>query len=525
MDMMYILQTMEKTILEQHTGTRTNREFQGIILLKNQNKLLEEYLYIGQYSDGIRLLKSCPADSSITMFLSAEDVNHTKLPDCRNHNVVVSALDLFELYNRINIILCNYRHWSRTLREALCDGLTFPQLLNTAAEMIDSQIYFFNSGFKLIAKNSKIYFDEPVGLELSRHPSLPFEQIRLIESTFLAHPKDRCCRITLAPNHIYFACRIQTDKQHTVTALLAANADREQIDFKHLLSDFCDTVSYTLCENLELLLNQDTICAEFFQDLISKKLTDDAEIKNRLSMLAYPVKTFYAFILIRPETISEQNEQLSYMMQQLHEIFPETNMAICGHDIVILFSQEDRPQGLLPFDHAKLQKLMEQCHAYAGISNATRRLSRLHILHDIASAIIRLGARLHRFSETERLFFYEDYSMYYIIDLCAAQYIENHCTNDLIYLIHPSILKICRYDAKHHSNLRDVLYYYLLSGCSLNKTAAAAYMHRNTVLNKLNKINELTDIPLEDGYNRHRMIMSCLIVRYYEEYMGQTVQL
>lgn len=160
-----------------------------------------------------------------------------------------------------------------------------------------------------------------------------------------------------------------------------------------------------------------------------------------------------------------------------------------------------------------------------GISNATRRLSRLHILHDIVSATMRLGSRLHRFSDSERLFFYEDYSMYYIIDLCASQYIETHQTNDLIYLIHPSILKICRYDAEHHSNLRDVLYYYLLSGCSLNKTATTAYMHRNTVLNKLNKINELTDIPLEDGYNRHRMIMSCLIMRYYEEYMGQTVQL
>lgn len=36
MDIMYILHTMEKTILEQHTGTSTDREFQGIILLKNR---------------------------------------------------------------------------------------------------------------------------------------------------------------------------------------------------------------------------------------------------------------------------------------------------------------------------------------------------------------------------------------------------------------------------------------------------------------------------------------------------------
>ena len=165
MDIMYILQTMEKTILEQHTGTRTDREFQGIILLKNQAKLLEDFLYVGNYSDGVRLLKNCPADRSITMFLAAEDVNQTRLSDCHNHNIVVSALDLFELYNRINIILCNYRHWSTTLREALCDGLTLPQLLNTAAEMIHSQIYFLNSGFKLIVGSHGHYFDEPLGAD------------------------------------------------------------------------------------------------------------------------------------------------------------------------------------------------------------------------------------------------------------------------------------------------------------------------------------------------------------------------
>ena len=139
MDIMYILQSMENTILEQHI-TQTDREFQGIILLKNQAKLLEDYLYIGYYSDGIRLLQACPDTPSITMFLAAEDVNQTRLPDCKSHNIIVSALDLFELYNRINIILCNYRYWSSTLREALCDGLTLPQLLNTASEMIHSQI-------------------------------------------------------------------------------------------------------------------------------------------------------------------------------------------------------------------------------------------------------------------------------------------------------------------------------------------------------------------------------------------------
>ena len=524
MDIMYILQSMENTILEQHI-TQTDREFQGIILLKNQAKLLEDYLYIGYYSDGIRLLQACPDTSSITMFLAAEDVNQTRLPDCKNHNIIVSALDLFELYNRINIILCNYRYWSSTLREALCDGLTLPQLLNTASEMIHSQIYFLNSGFKLIVGSPKTYFEEPLGAELTSHGSLPFAYAQKIQDTFAAHPKDSCCSFTLDHGELYFICRIQTDSHHTVTALLAVNPQSDHTDFRHLLMDFCDIAAHTLRENLELLINQDAVCAQFFKDLTEQQLTDETQITKRLSRLAYPVKNFCAFILIRPETEPQHNENLSYLMQQLQSIFPETNMAICGSDIVILFSQEERPNGRLDFDYDRLTALMEQFQAHAGVSNASRQRSRLYTLYSIASATIRIGCKLHRFSENERVFSYEDYSMYYIIDLCASKYTETLHHNDLIYLIHPSIIKICRYDAAHKSNLRDVLYYYLLCGCSLHKTAATMYMHRNTVMNKLNKINEIAEIPLEDGYTRHRMIISCLIMRYYEDYLGLTIRL
>ncbi|MCD8224146.1 MAG: helix-turn-helix domain-containing protein [Clostridiales bacterium] len=102
---------------------------------------------------------------------------------------------------------------------------------------------------------------------------------------------------------------------------------------------------------------------------------------------------------------------------------------------------------------------------------------------------------------------------------------EEHGHNDIVYLMHPSIIKLARYDVAHKTNLRDLLFYYLLCGCSLNRTASLMYMHRNTVMNKLNKINEIIGIPLDDGFVRHRLIISCLVYRYYSDYMHMTIQL
>ena len=53
------------------------------------------------------------------------------------------------------------------------------------------------------------------------------------------------------------------------------------------------------------------------------------------------------------------------------------------------------------------------------------------------------------------------------------------------------------------------------------QTAAATYMHRNTVINKVNKIMELLDLDLEDGNLRQRLILSCQFIRYYENVMNR----
>ena len=73
--------------------------------------------------------------------------------------------------------------------------------------------------------------------------------------------------------------------------------------------------------------------------------------------------------------------------------------------------------------------------------------------------------------------------------------------------------------------LRDTLFSYLLNDSHLARTARALYMHRNTVINKLNKIVELTGIDLTDGGLCQRLTFSCQMIQYYERVMGMNMNL
>ncbi len=65
-------------------------------------------------------------------------------------------------------------------------------------------------------------------------------------------------------------------------------------------------------------------------------------------------------------------------------------------------------------------------------------------------------------------------------------------------------------------NLRDVLYFYLMNGRSVSATAERLYLHRNTIMNKVKKIQSILNVDLEDRHVRQRLIFSCQVLRYFE---------
>ena len=107
--------------------------------------------------------------------------------------------------------------------------------------------------------------------------------------------------------------------------------------------------------------------------------------------------------------------------------------------------------------------------------------------------------------------------MYHVGDLAAQQFIKSFGHSDIIYLINPAIVELARYDKAHNAGLRDTLFYYPVNDRNLQRTAQVMFMHRNTVVNRIHKIIELTGLDLSDGELCQRLIFSCQMVRYYED--------
>ena len=142
-----------------------------------------------------------------------------------------------------------------------------------------------------------------------------------------------------------------------------------------------------------------------------------------------------------------------------------------------------------------------ECGAKAGISLPFSDISELKSRYDEAHDAFDLGNML---DPDLSIYTFEDYGIYAMFRTVAA-------SEDLSRYLHPALPRLAAYDRSNGSNLEQTLYTYLKCACNTTETAEALYLHRNSVIYRLHRIEELCDIDLSDTDVRFMLRLSYAI--------------
>jgi len=262
--------------------------------------------------------------------------------------------------------------------------------------------------------------------------------------------------------------------------------------------------------------------AKFIEKLLLHKYQSSQEISLDFEHLPYQVKKFVRFAVVRKRHTDTAflGEKLA---NELKEFFPRNNITVWGEEIILLVDHDER--AFEPYDKhdAKLTDFLIKNDAFLMYSNATRDISTLASIYTLTERTLDLAIKLKR-DDSSRIFYYEDYCNYYILDMAIQGFLSETGSGDLLHLVHPAAVALTRYDRKYRSDLRDVLYQYLVNDRNLVKTAEKTFLHRNTVINKVNKVKQIIGLDLDDAKFRQRLIFSIQFLRYYEEILNMTVR-
>lgn len=149
-----------------------------------------------------------------------------------------------------------------------------------------------------------------------------------------------------------------------------------------------------------------------------------------------------------------------------------------------------------------------------GASMSFADLSRLRFYaeqcHHILNGIEEYG-RLANEPQTRICFYNSDF---FFFDFLKTYGIDT----DYRWIIHPAIEKLALYDERNHMSNVTLLRTYIECGFNSKATAAALYLHQNSVLYRLDRIKEICKIDLKDhgetGPQLFHIYLSCKILEF-----------
>lgn len=457
----------------------------------------------------------CPAVLHGTFFFAAGPTDGLEdMARALDLDLVVTDLELLELHERLSAVLRRHQDWSLRLLSAAGRRHNIQDVADCAAELAGGALFLLNTGGRVVYYGGRACLDsDPAREMLDKGILSPITAQLLLPN---GDGPALSCQ-AMGSRGKCWGKKVYKRGELISYMLLFTPTGWQDADTDALLELVSENVSRVVaCREGRYWAGADfkTLLA----DLLSGKLSEEEEIRRRFSLISRIPQQFCSFIIVEPASPEFFSDPPSALLAQLESIFPESNAALYDGGIVLLLSRPDRDFQPAPiFDQAQLQALLARYDTFAAISNATSRRAMLRTNYLLTKSVLQLGRSL-RPTNTQRIFFFEDYAEYVAIDLCINSFSALLGHDDIIYLTHPDAVKLYRYDMLHNTNLIDVLYYYCLNNGSVSQAAKAAYMHRNTFSARLAKLQELTKADLSSGEIQQRMVFSCKILRYYDHY-------
>ncbi len=493
-----------------------------IIIIDDPVSLLDPHaLYLGTPDQIVRFIQTYITDESkgYTFISSGNSPALSANLQNNNINLIITEIPTIQLYNQVNRIHNTILHTVYKMQQYTINNKKIDAFLPLMTETIHGCIFILNSGFKVVLSecsllhNADISFspqNDAICCELLTHQYLAENAITYLTTQAL----------TPQYNKIYL--RALRYKHQTTGYLLILFPENHQTELDCTIADYSVKFLSQAAGRFDAKYKKSEALHQFITNLLERKINSPQELEERMKIIGFTNRNLYCCMLIRPGQISEL--KFNYMFSRISSFFPQY-IIDCYQNYILILLPTIHHADIPSIDTKGLTQYLTEYDAYAGISFPVRSMFSLPAVFKEAVDAIDLGVRFSTGTGSKRIFPYEEYFVYAIIHLCKNGDFNKYYRKSTGYLCHPAFVQLHRYDRTNNDNLKDVLYSYLTHNQSINQTAQALYMHRNTLMKKIQKIEDIMNRPLNDALLCQALLFSFQIIRYSEVVLGEEIEL
>lgn len=487
-------------------------EITGIRLIaKHQIKFQPNLLYFGKASQ----LPASPPESMLLNFLC---YGETSLPGNYRKNEWINLLmlnldtDECEIFNRIQEMFqesSNVIVGMRQLLDSLYSDLGLQNMADVAYKVFGNPVFIVDTSYKYLAFSSGIIPDSKLMEEENKNKRIADEGIDMIKKMQVDDKVRKNGRPVFIKNPVLNKCSL-------IDAVTIHKIEVAHVMLYELNKPFCDE-DYELLHRLSILIslelqknsfyknNRGVMCSYFLADLLDNNtnMNNLQSIKHRLELLGYKLKNYLYVFTISSHDYPATEEQLENITEQLHWLITGSIYVIYNNNIVLLISRSEK-KGISDYERSDLKKYLENNHIAAGMSNCFTDIREIKNYYHQSLKAAEAG---RRHNEAYGVYNYEDIAIYHMLELCSSK-------EDLWNFCDPAIITLINFDKVNKTELSKTLYHYLECSQSSILSAQKLYIHKNTLLYRVNKIKSLINNPLTDGEYIMRLMLSYKILNY-----------
>lgn len=421
---------------------------------------------------------------------------------------MISGKNLFTIFNDTKLYLSSAS--SNGIFEELSSVAdqthSIESVIDAASIHLGNSLIFCDRNFKIIASSNTYPVTDSLWLENIKQGYCSYDfiqEVKELEPIKNASLTTSCVEVTCPLSPLRkLSCKVFHNQTQVGFLLMLESENQILSSHFDMLSRISHVISYTIAFYLPDLFERKNIYHEVLYDMLIGAPMQ--EISLRLKTLHFPEHMQVLFLR------SKQNMDHQKMKDSIVLIFKNTfsdsHITFVDKGVVVLitYPSDASSQSILL---KKYRSLSEEHDFYIGVSNAFDSIESFVTYYHQAHSALTLGMKL---GSDSRLFLYETYEVF---DLFTQ--INN--SSLLKKYIHPALPILQKTDLENHSDLYKTLFLYVEHGCSIKLTSEALFIHRNSLVYRLNRIEELCHINYSDIQTLFLLRLSFLIDCFINE--------
>ena len=401
---------------------------------------------------------------------------------------VTEPLESSSLFNMIQRIFSRYYDWEERLRNILEDDADIRKMVLCSADIFENPISITNHNLEILGAAG--YSEENGGhWYLYDYKSIPLEYVERFHSLYNQYTQRKTPYLHDDNGHelVYCVNLYIHEKYRGCVSISELCRPFRSGDYK-LFQYFAQYIKKALSSQLRNSRSSFFSIKSDLQSLLNKVHIDELKLISSLNdsgLISNDINCSWICIVTRPNNNTHFME-LEYIISSLEEKLPEC-IALPYEDDILLIMQlppsDETSQAVLD----KIVPVLNKLGFYVGVSDRFQQLSDIRIAYKKACCAIETGAA---HNSNEKVYHFSDYVLSYMLLHAKGEFL-------LQDILPPGLSALLEHDKTSNVSYLETLRCYLANRLNTAKTARDLYLHRSSVLQRLERIFEILGTRLK----------------------------